>query len=75
LRKLDDGFLDIISLISFCIGLQNLGLNISQDDLQKESERLDKALRDNVEEIHKHLKEQDRMLKELLNDKNQRVDR
>lgn len=75
MRKLDDGFLDIISLISFCIGLQNLSLNISQDDLQKESERLDKALRDNVEEIHKHLKEQDKMLKELLNDKNQRVGR
>lgn len=75
MRKLDDGFLDIISLISFCIGLQNLGLNINQDDLQKESERLDKALRDNVEEIHMHLKEQDRMLKELLNDKNQRVGR
>lgn len=59
-------FLDLIALISFCIGLQNLELNISQDDLQKETERLDTALRQNVEDIHSHLKEQDEKLSEIL---------
>lgn len=59
-------FLDLVALISFCIGLQNLELNISQDDLQKETERLDAALRQNVEEIHAHLEQQDDKLKEIL---------
>lgn len=59
-------FLDIISLISFCIGLQNLELNISQDDLQNETEKLDKALRENVEDIHRHLEIQDKKLDYIL---------
>lgn len=59
-------FLDLITLISFVIGLENLELNVSQDDLQKESERLDKAMRENVEEIHRHLEVQDRKLNQIM---------
>lgn len=59
-------FLDIITLIGFCIGLQNLELNISQDDLQNEAERLDKALRENVENIHGHLELQDKKIDYIL---------
>lgn len=59
-------FLDILTVMGFCIGLQNLELNISQDDLQNETERLDKALRENVEEIHKHLEIQDEKLNRIL---------
>ena len=59
-------FLDILTIMGFCIGLQNLELNISQDDLQNETERLDKALRENVEEIHKHLEIQDAKLNKIL---------
>ena len=59
-------FLDIITLIRFCIGLQNLELNISQDDLQNETERLDKALRENVENIHSHLETQDKKIDYIL---------
>ena len=59
-------FLDILTIMSFCIALQNLELNISQDDLQKESERLDTSLRQNVEEIHKHLERQDKKLDMIL---------
>lgn len=59
-------FFDIITLISFIIGLENLDLNISQDDLQKETEKLDKAMRENVEEIHRHLEVQDRKLNQIL---------
>ena len=62
----DWDFLDIITLISFCISLQNLELNISQDDLQKQEEHFNEALRQNVEEIHRHLEEQDRKLNKLL---------
>ena len=59
-------FLDILTIMGFCIGLQNLELNISQDDLQNETERLDKALRENVEEIHKHLEIQDAKIDMIL---------
>ena len=59
-------FLDIISLISFCIAVQNLELNIGQDDLQKQEEHLNNALRENVEEIHRHLEEQDQKIERIL---------
>ena len=59
-------FLDVLSVMSFCISLQNLELNISQDDLQKETERLDTSLRQNVEEIHRHLEMQDKKIDKIL---------
>ena len=59
-------FLDIVTIISFFIGLENLGLNISQDDLQRESEKLDKTMRESVEDIHHHLEVQDRKLNQIL---------
>lgn len=59
-------FLDIVTIISFFIGLENLGLNISQDDLQRESERLDKDMREGVNDIHHHLEIQDRKLNQIL---------
>ena len=52
-------FLDIITLISFVIGLQNLEMNITQEDMQNTTEKLDSALRKEVADIHRHLQEQD----------------
>ena len=63
-KQLD--FLDILTIMSFCISLQNLELNISQDDLQKQEERLDKVLRENVEDIHRHLSVQDTKLNIIM---------
>ena len=60
------GFLDILTIMSFCISLQNLELNTSQEDLQHQTEELDKALRENVREIHKHLEDQDKKIDLLL---------
>ena len=48
-------FLDAVSIISFLIGLQNLDINLTQDDLSKEADRL-------LNEIHGHLEEQDRKI-------------
>lgn len=59
-------FLDIISIASFVIALQNLDYNVTQDDIVKTAEHLDKDLRANVVEIHEHLEEQDRKLSEIL---------
>ena len=59
-------FLDSIAVISFLIALQNLDLNTTQTDIQSQTETLDKSLRKQVEEIHAHLERQDKLLKELL---------
>ena len=55
-------FMDLINIISFIVGLQNLDLNISQNDLDNQTEQLDKKLRSNVDEIHRHLEMQDKKI-------------
>lgn len=64
-RELD--VLDILNVLSFYIGVKNLDENLSQTTA---GNLLDKA----VEDIHKHLEEQDNkidmILKELSHDKN-----
>lgn len=64
-------FIDILSILSFLISLQNLDENLSQSDkadLQGDlAEKADMLL----SEIHAHLEKQDRYLqeiKEILND-------
>lgn len=59
-------FLDIVSLISFCVGLQNLDLNISQENLDNQTQELDASLRKVVDEIHRHLTIQDEKLNKIL---------
>ena len=48
-------FLDILSLINFMIGLQNLDLNVDQQDLEGV-----------VREIHSHLEMQDQKIDYIL---------
>ena len=59
-------FLDWISIISFCIGLQNLDLNITASDIDGQTQELDKRLRAVVDDIHIHLQEQDKKLDMIL---------
>lgn len=63
-------FIDILSILSFFIGVENLDMNISQTDLQEETARLDKKVDEKVNnalaEIHDHLQEQDKKLELLL---------
>ncbi len=59
-------FLDIVSLMSFCIGLQNLDMNSTQEDMQNvdhnSAMRADKILT----EIHSHLEKQDSKIDMIL---------
>ena len=59
-------FLDIVSLISFCVGLQNLEENLTQSDLHEidvsNAKRQDAILA----EIHDHLAAQDKKLDAIL---------
>ena len=69
MKQLD--FLDIISLMSFCIALQNLDLNISAEDIANSSAEIEKAVNDRLEQaladIHGHLSVQDTKLTIILN--------
>ena len=69
-------FLDIISIISFCVGLQNLELNITEQDITNQTQELDERLHTVVDDIHMHLQMQDKkidtILEEIRNDKDKR---
>ena len=63
-------FLDIVTLISFVVGLQNLKMNITQEDMQNATAALDAKVDEQVNralaEIHAHLEQQDQKIDELL---------
>ena len=59
-------FLDLITLLSFGIGLQNLDLNVTQEDAQKLEQELNKNVQLLLTELHGHLEEQDRKLDMIL---------
>ena len=58
--------LDILAIASFLVGIQNLDLNLAQEDLDAQTKELDKSLREVVDDIHKHLKEQDAKIDQIL---------
>lgn len=60
-------FLDILSIISFAIALENLDLNISARDLDAQTQELDARLRKVIDDIHGHLSVQDAKLNLILN--------
>ena len=68
-------FLDLISIASFGLGLENLELNATQEDAQNLQRELSEKTDLLLQEIHSHLKEQDnrlsvieQLLKEIKND-------
>lgn len=65
-RRCEFTFIDMLSILSFLIGLENLDLNIAQEDLDNQTKELDKKLREVVDNIHYHLELQDDKLTEIL---------
>ena len=61
-------FIDLISIISFIVGLENLDLNVNQEDMDAQTRELDKRLRDEITDIHAHLSVQDSKLNVLINE-------
>lgn len=63
-------FLDILSIISFCVGLQNLDLNIDQNDMDNQTREIDKRaselVNNAIAEIHQHLEKQDQKINKIL---------
>ena len=63
---MDEKFLDALAIVSFLVGLQNLEMNITQEDMQNTEANLDRSLRKNVADLHKHLEEQDKKIEAIL---------
>ena len=59
-------FLDMLSIASFLIGLQNLDMNVDQNDMQDLQNTFNQTLDKTVNEIHQHLEVQDNKLDEIL---------
>lgn len=58
--------LDLLTVLSFAISLQNLDMNVSQLDIQHMSKFLDNDLMKAVEDIHEHLRIQDEKLDYII---------
>ena len=60
-------FLDLLNILSFLIGLENLESNLTQNDKAD----FQKSLSENAErlltEIHAHLEEQDEKIEKIMN--------
>lgn len=59
-------FLDIVSVLSFFIGLENLDANLTQSDKQELQHDLIEITNKLLTEIHSHLQDQDDKLDKLL---------
>lgn len=58
--------LDIINLMSFMIAIMNLNENLNQGDKQELLEGLSNQTSELLNEIHSHLKEQDKKIDSIL---------
>lgn len=58
--------LDILSIFSFIIGLQNYDMNVDQNDMQELQHQFNKQLESVVGDIHKHLQLQDEKIDRIL---------
>lgn len=65
-------FLDLISIASFFVGIENLDMNLTQDDKQDLQRDLSEKSDVILSEIHKHLEEQDKLLKEIWSKLNEK---
>ena len=52
-------FIDLLSILSFCIGVMNLDLNVSAEDIDNQTQTL-------LNEIHDHLNTQDNKLDNII---------
>ena len=64
-------FMGYTSLVSFFIGMENLDLNITQEDMDKQTADLDARVNEKINtalaDIHAHLQQQDMKITNILN--------
>lgn len=59
-------FLDVLNIMSFVIGLMNYDENLTQNDKQDLMQELNAKSDKLLEEIHRHLTEQDKKLNTIM---------
>ena len=59
-------FLDLLSVASFLVGVQNLDTNLTQSDKQDLQNDFSAKADLLLKEIHGHLEQQDRMIKRIM---------
>lgn len=52
-------FIDLLSIMSFCIGVMNLELNVTAEDIDNQTQTL-------LNEVHTHLEMQDNKLDNII---------
>lgn len=52
-------FIDLLSIMSFCIGVMNLDLNVTAEDIDNQTQTL-------LNEVHTHLEMQDNKLDNII---------
>lgn len=60
------GFLDLLNIASFCIGLMNLEENMTQGDKQEIMQEFDHKTSQLLNEIHNHLEQQDKKIDAIM---------
>ena len=58
--------LDVLNIMSFMLGIQNLNENLTQNDKQDMIQDLHNTLEANIQDIHQHLIEQDKKMDQIL---------
>jgi hypothetical protein len=59
-------FIDILSIMGFCINIANLNENLTQSDKQDLTEELNTKINLVLQEIHTHLQKQDIKIDKIL---------
>lgn len=67
----NDQFINSVNVADFLLNLLNMELNISADDLEKQTEKILEGFTRHVDSLNEHLLEQDRHLRE----QDRRIDR
>ena len=71
---MNDGldFLDIITLFSFVLSVENLEQNLSQNDKQDLQHDLSEKAEKILKEVHTHLEKQDKLLNDIWSKLNEK---
>ena len=59
-------FIDLLAIMSFWVGVENLDLNLTQEDKQDLQQDLTDKSEILLREIHTHLEEQDKKLDKIM---------
>lgn len=60
-------FMDLLGILSFLVGIQNLNENLTQNDKSELQRDLSNQANNILQEIHTHLEEQDKKINYIIN--------